>query len=953
MPINIGSRFDRYEVLSLLGVGGMGEVYLARDSKLNRKVALKILPTLYTNDLERVHRFEKEAKAASALNHPNIITIHEVGQAATESGVAHFIATEYIEGQTLRRKMRKAALTLSEAIEITIQIAFALEAAHSAGILHRDIKPENIMLRPDGYVKVLDFGLAKLTERNADHHINDTVALILSPQEYQTDPGLALGTATYMSPEQARAQRLDARSDLFSLGIVFYEMIAGRSPFHDQTASDVMAAILQREPLPLSQYSSEITFELDEIAQRLLAKDREARFQSAKELQIALKNYRQRAAMALLPEPPRKTRAQGSRATDDKRFDSENLETQLGIAPVNTDEISTDDHTSATVIFRELRKHKGGVVAALATLILAVAGIGFGIARWTSSAPPKPILKQALFDKLSTEKRPIDAVISPNGEYVAYIGDEGGKRSLWIKQVSQSSNEVPIVPPSNSRFRSPTFSHSGAYLFFVQRRSDSPTGDLYRVPSLGGTPSKTLSGVSSPVSLSPGDKQIAFVREMADSSALLIANADGTGERELQRRKLPDSFSIEGPTWSADGQLIACPVANFVGGVNQNIAVVRVSDGSQTMLLPQPWPSVGRVAWAEDGSGIFASARLPKSSNRQVWFVSYPDGQAIPITNDLNDYRGVTISAAKTTIVAVQISQTSNLWIADANGKNARQITSGSASYDGVQGLAWTPDGKIIYSSNASRKPDLWKINADGAQAKRLTTDNGYNTFPVVSPDGRYIAYVSDRSASGGVSGKGAVSIWRIDVNKKDEDQPKQLTFGQLDLDPRFTPTGDAIIFSSIRSGKRALWKVPVDGGEPSPVLNTLSEYPALSPDGKWLGCSYRDDKIATPARYAILSLAASLNDATTAPIYTFDLPTSPWRLVRWSPDSLSLAYATPTGNAYNIWSQSITGGAARQLTSFSSNHIFGFDWSHDGKSLALARGAEAREIVLISNFKE
>ena len=940
MPINIGSRFDRYEIVSLLGVGGMGEVYLAQDTKLNRKVALKILPSLYTNDTERVRRFEKEAKAASALNHPNIITIHEVGQTAvdqTDSGRFHFIATEYIEGQTLRRKIRKSPISVTEAVELTFQIAAALEAAHSAGILHRDIKPENIMVRPDGYVKVLDFGLAKLTERSVSSSTD-------TPIENETDPGLVLGTATYMSPEQARAQKLDARSDLFSLGIVFYEMIAGRSPFQDQTASDVMAAILQREPMPLSHYSSEVTFDLDEILNKLLAKDREARFQSAKELQAALKKLQLRSVSPTLKSP----QIQSSRRTDEAIADPENLATRIDQMPQQTSEISAANQTSSAVILNEIKKHKSGVIVGLLVLILAVAAIGFGVAKWLIAQPTEPTFKNAKFTKLVTSGRPIDAVVSPDGKYVAYIVDDGNKRSLWVRQVTPTSNAIQITPASDLRFRSPTFSHDGNHIYFVQRKSDSPVGDLYRVPTLSGPSRKLLSGVSSPVALSPNDKQIAFVRELADSSVLLLANADGTNERELANRKLPDSFSIEGPDWSPDGKTIACPIANFSGGINQNVVTVQVLDGSEKKLLAESWPNIGRVVWTEDGKGILMSAREPGNlgaAGRQVWFVSHPSGKAIRVTNDLNDYRGVTISSNGATIAAVQINQISNLWVAQADGSNPRQITLGSGSSDGVQGLAWAQDNSIVYSSNASGKPDLWKVNADGSGAQLLTTDAGYNTFPAFSTDGRFIAFISDRSASGG-----SIGIWRVDSNGNNS---KQLTSGQLDLDPRFTPDGNAVVFSSIKSGKRTLWKVSAEGGEPSQILDVLSEYPVMSPDGKWLACSYRDEKTPGAAKFAVLPLSSVLSASGSSPTIAFDIPTTPWRLVRWSPDSQSLTYAASSGGTSNIWSQPINGGAPKKLTSFGSNHIFGFDWSPDGKFLALARGLETREIVLISNFKK
>ena len=227
MAITAGTRFDRYEILSPLGKGGMGEVYLAQDTRLKRKVALKLLPASFTQNAERLRRFEQEAYAASALNHPNIITIYEIG----ESGEFHFIATEFIEGNTLRQQMADTRMNLREALEIAVQIASALAAAHAAGIVHRDIKPENIMLRPDGLVKVLDFGLAKLTESQALANDTDAVTVAAS----NTEPGVVMGTVRYMSPEQTRGLKVDGRSDIFSLGVVLYELVTGRAPFEGAT----------------------------------------------------------------------------------------------------------------------------------------------------------------------------------------------------------------------------------------------------------------------------------------------------------------------------------------------------------------------------------------------------------------------------------------------------------------------------------------------------------------------------------------------------------------------------------------------------------------------------------------------------------------------------------------------------------------------------------------------
>ncbi len=283
----VGRRIGHYKIVSLLGRGGMGEVFLAEDSKLNRKVALKVLPAAFTQHPDRVRRFEREAKAASALNHPNILTIHEIG----EADGAHYIVSEFVEGQTLRALIERGRLGISEAMAIAEQVAGALNVAHEAGIIHRDIKPENVMVRPDGLVKVLDFGLAKLTERPAATPEADSQAETIA--RLSTDPGMVMGTMSYMSPEQARGQKVDHRTDIFSLGVMLYEMIVGRRPFEGATMSDVIAALLTAEPPLLRQRCVEAPAELEQIVKKCLAKDREARYQSAEELLRDLKGVEQ------------------------------------------------------------------------------------------------------------------------------------------------------------------------------------------------------------------------------------------------------------------------------------------------------------------------------------------------------------------------------------------------------------------------------------------------------------------------------------------------------------------------------------------------------------------------------------------------------------------------------------------------------------------------------------
>ncbi|MDQ3755199.1 MAG: serine/threonine protein kinase, partial [Acidobacteriota bacterium] len=350
----VGRALGHYQILARLGAGGMGEVYLARDERLGRQIALKLLPSQFTKDQERLRRFQQEARAASALNHPNILTIHEIGEADGH----HFLATELIEGETLRAQLKRAPMKIGEALDVAAQCASALAAAHAAGIVHRDIKPENIMVRRDGYVKVLDFGLAKLTER-PDVDSEDSTLV-------NTGAGVVMGTPAYMSPEQARGQKVDACTDLWSLGVVLYEMVGGRVPFTGETASDVISLILRDEPLPLTRIAPEVPTELEWIVKKALRKDPEERYQTAKELLTDLKNLKQRldfeAELERTVQP--ESRSAAIAATDGAQT---TVETAKQPAAHST--------SSAEYVVNEIKKHKLGAVLALAILVAAVVAV--------------------------------------------------------------------------------------------------------------------------------------------------------------------------------------------------------------------------------------------------------------------------------------------------------------------------------------------------------------------------------------------------------------------------------------------------------------------------------------------------------------------------------------------------------------------------------------------------
>jgi eukaryotic-like serine/threonine-protein kinase len=362
-----GQSLSHYRVLSLIGAGGMGEVYLAEDTRLGRKVALKLLPKEFTQDPHRVRRFELEARAASSLNHPNIVTIFEVGQLDGR----HFIATEYIDGQTLRERLSGAQLDVREALDVAAQISSALEAAHEAGIVHRDIKPENVIVRPDGLVKVLDFGLAKLAERQSGSAGSEATV-----EGINTTPGMVLGTVSYMSPEQARGLQVDARSDNFSLGVVMYEMVAGRCSFVGATPSDVMAAILQNEPLPLTRFAQNVPAEFERIVAKALCKDRKERYQTASELSVDLKSLKQeleveaRLNRSLQPDGDgrKRTTTSGSQAA---------VETVYESAATTGDVATARSASSAEYLVSEIKRHRRVAVLAAAVVLVALAAVAY------------------------------------------------------------------------------------------------------------------------------------------------------------------------------------------------------------------------------------------------------------------------------------------------------------------------------------------------------------------------------------------------------------------------------------------------------------------------------------------------------------------------------------------------------------------------------------------------
>lgn len=936
-----GATLSHYRIIRKIGAGGMGEVYQAQDTELGRQVALKFLSGEVAANQSRVRRFIQEAQAASALNHPNILTVHQIGR----EDDSIFIATEFVDGVTLRQHLRHRR-KLIEVLDIAIQIASALVAAHAAGIVHRDVKPENIMVRKDGIVKVLDFGLAKLTERqdlSSSGSEASTIALV------NTEPGSILGTAAYMSPEQATGREVDARSDIWSLGVVIYEMIAARQPFEGASKSHIIVAIIDSEPTPITHFAPEVPEALELIITEALAKDVEERCQTAKEMLGKLRRLKQRIESGAMSASsydlnrslqPHSSSALETNPTPSSFPAKQSLLQEPARSTVPSADLTTTQAQSSIEILT--KRHKKFAYAVVVLSLIVVSAIGFGLYKlFTQPKQFGPLKMTALTTggKINDEDISGQLSISPDGKYVVSAATDAKQQvSLWLRQVSTNSL-VRIIPPENGGYLATTFSPDGEMVYYVavlERNGFVPT--LYRVPVLGGTPVKVLDLVFSAIAFSPKGDQFAFVRKIQDDMALMVMNTEGSGEpRTLTLSKQPNVFSTSGPSWSPDGKRIACGMFNGTGAGYGTVVEVPVEGGEPTRIGADKWGSVGRVAWLSDGSGLIMTAQPEQSSSGpQIWFLPYPHGPTRRITNDLNVYGIVSLglTADSNTIATIQQANSSSIWVTAPNEEESRAQRVVKTILP--ETVAWTPDGKIVYSNRTGEHWDIWIVNRDGTDSKQLTSDAFIDQQPSVSADGRYIVFQSNRSVGN--------NLWRINI---DGSNLKQLTEGNyFDSYPVSSTDNRSVIFNSTRSGAWAVWKVSIDGGAPVQLTDPPAEYPTISPDGKTIAYFYRDEKANNQPRLSIIPFEGG------APLKTIDLSRTVQPIAfAWTPDGQSIAYMDTRSGVLNIWSQPVDGSAPKQLTNFKSEFVNSFAFSRDGK-IAAYRFSATRDIVLMKDFR-
>jgi serine/threonine protein kinase len=952
-PLSPGTKLGHYEVLGQIGAGGMGEVYLAQDTKLDRKVALKILPADLAANADRMRRFVQEAKATAALNHPNIAHIYEIGSAPIEregSSIGtdtNFIALEFIDGVTLREKIHRER-QLPKLLRYLQHVAEGLAKAHAAGIVHRDLKPDNIMITRDEHAKILDFGLAKLVEQHAAgiaESGSSEVATAVMPQ--RSTPGTIMGTVGYMSPEQAQGKtdEIDSRSDIFSFGCILFEAATGHKPFEGDSVIKSLHKIVY-EPAPsLSDFNPSAPSDLHRIVRRCLAKDPEERYQTIKDVAIELKQLRRDIYQSTdldttVPPSPRGTIRMGyMNATQSATRSS---------APTSS--------SNSAQVMSGVRSYKTIALAALVLLVIAAVAVVYIIKyRGASTRSRVAHFQNMKITRVTNEGNVETAAMSPDGKYIAYSLEESGKRSLWTKHLGTGSR-VQIVPATDAyAMNASTFSSDG-YVYYTKNDEENPLGAVYQIPVLGGTPRKILSKVSQPISISPDGKQIAFGRYHLNGTEdeLFIANIDGSNERRLITVSEPNWLGGSSPAWSPDGHTIAVgygsETKNEVTGLKLGMTavVISVADGTMKLSAAPHWLYVGNVAWFNDGSGLVLPAQEQQIGALQIWQISYPQGDVQRITNDLNSYAfySLTLTADDSGLLAVQSDPISNIWVATVGQPGSeRPLTVRKNSLEGSRSIAWTVDGRVIFDSNIDGKANIWIVSAAGGDPKPVTDSNLENSGPETSADGRHIIFGSLRN--------GGNQIWRMDLNGSDQKQLTQETGGV----PTYSVSHDGhwVIYDSFMGG---IHKVSLNGGGlPQVVIAKGSfHYPQVSPDGKLLAYFFDDEQTQRPkigiikfddgALVKIIDLPLSAAPGSSSSVDLF------YRGWHWSPDGRALVYIKTLGGVSNLWSQPIDGGAAKQITNFKSDRILTFAYSWDGRQLALARGSRTSDAVLISALK-
>ena len=876
MPLATGTRVGPYEVVAPLGAGGMGEVYRARDTRLGREVALKVLPAELAGDGDRLARFEREARSASALNHPHIVTVYDVGRADSVS----YIAMELVDGRTLRDLLADGMLSARRMISIAAQAADALAKAHSAGIVHRDLKPENLMVSRDGFVKILDFGLAKLFSPTISGMVSHAPTAIDA-----TRPGAVLGTVGYMAPEQARGGEVDFRCDQFSFGSILYEMAAGKRAFQRDSAPETMAAIIRDDPEPLTRAAPSSPAPYRWIVDRCLAKEPDDRYASTRDLARELADLR--------------------------------------------DHLSEIDRSDTAVLpsrERSPRMRLSPVLLALVALVAFAAGLA--LARWlagrTMALPPA-------LRTLTYSGQDQSPAVAPDSRTIAFTSRRDGTQRIWVKQLA-TGGEAALTSGSDDFAR---FSPDGSAILYQHREGNSFS--IYRTSLVGGEPRKVL-GDASQADWSPDGKSIGFLRWVSEKgitiSIIGLAAADGTGEREIARVA---NHQLVQPRWSPDGSTIAAAELGNAGAPRSYWLVEARSGAVRALPSLTTTGFLSSPAWSASGREIIYSQAESVVGN-------VTSSSARIMRQDVRSGKGVTLLWIPSNALSVDILGPGQVvFDASPVRENLREVTlGGHLAEQGrwlTQGNAsdrqpcYSPDGEwIVFSSNRSGNLDLWEVSRKTGTVRRVTDDRADDWDPGFMSDGRLI-WSSNRT--------GAFEIW---IAEKDGSGARQVTKDRMDTEnPTSTPDGKWIVYNQSFPEKVGIWKIHPDGSENTRLVSGTTVLPDVSRDGQFVSyrTNLRIDQF--DVRVARVSDGAITPFQVHLPSFQATVNNSSGR-TRWMPDGKAIAFVgQDEKGGYGIYVQDFdpardTVSTRRPVAGFYpglATESFGI--SPDGKEMTLA----------------